>query len=266
MMLPKHDVYTAKIKNIDDKIPDIINLDTNTTLSAKMNEVKKEIPSITNLATTTALNDKINEVKKKIRIITNLATTTTTAPTAVENKIPNVSNLVKKTDYNTKIIEIEDKIAADHHHDKYITTQEFNKLISKYFTARLAQANLARKNDIANFVKKTDLNKNQFNELSRKVKTTATKGLTKDLINKCSILNGAKYFSSGLFQYYLVFIPAKEYIIYFSGTTRIDSWKSNGMPEENIENTIKSDSNFTPTFVDHHILPDINFKKMATVY
>ena len=31
------------------------------------------------------------------------------------------------------------------------------------------------------------------------------------------------------------------------------------MPEENIENITKSDSNFAPTFVDHHLLRDINF-------
>ena len=31
------------------------------------------------------------------------------------------------------------------------------------------------------------------------------------------------------------------------------------MPQENIENITKSDSNFAPTFVDHHSLPDINF-------
>ena len=31
------------------------------------------------------------------------------------------------------------------------------------------------------------------------------------------------------------------------------------MPDENIENVIKSDSNFTQTFVDHHILTDLNF-------
>ena len=36
------------------------------------------------------------------------------------------------------------------------------------------------------------------------------KGLTKDLINKFSILNGAKYFSSGIFQNYLVFTSAKK--------------------------------------------------------
>ena len=32
---------------------------------------------------------------------------------------------------------------------------------------------------------------------------------------------------------------------YFSGTTRIESRKSNGMSEENIENMTKSDSNCT---------------------
>ena len=48
-----------------------------------------------------------------------------------------------------------------------------------------------------------------------------TKGLTKDLVNKFNIYNGAKYFSSGIFQNYLVFPPAKEYIKYFSGTTQI---------------------------------------------
>ena len=81
------------------------------------------------------------------------------------------------------------------------------------------------------------------------------------MINKFSILNGAKYFSSGIFQNYLVFMPAKKYIKYFSGTTRINSWKYNGMSEENIENITKSDSNFAPTFVDHHVLPDINFNE-----
>ena len=37
-----------------------------------------------------------------------------------------------------------------------------------------------------------------------------TKGLTKDLINEYKILNGAKYFSLGRFQNYLVFLPAKN--------------------------------------------------------
>ena len=80
----RKDVYNAKIKTIEDKIPGITNLATNTTLNAKLNEIKVEIPSITNLATDASLNAKINEVRNKILNITNLAATA--ALTAVENK------------------------------------------------------------------------------------------------------------------------------------------------------------------------------------
>ena len=59
---------------MEDKIPDIVNLATETTHNAKINQVKGEIPNITNLATKTGLND-VNDV---------------------ENKIPSVSTLVKK--------------------------------------------------------------------------------------------------------------------------------------------------------------------------
>ena len=51
----KKDVYNAKIKNIDDEIPDITNLATTTALNAKINEVIKKIPNTTNVATTNAL-------------------------------------------------------------------------------------------------------------------------------------------------------------------------------------------------------------------
>ena len=159
-------------------------------------------------------------------------------------------------------------MTMDHDHDKYITTKDFTKLTLENFTVRLAQANLASKSDIANFVKKTDLdnklkkitsNKNELNELSKKVKAILTERLTNHLINKFSILNGAKYFSSGILQTYLVFIPARKWIKHFSGTTWIDSWKSNEISEENFKNITKSSSNFAPTFVDHHLLPDIYF-------
>ena len=73
------------------------------------------------------------------------------------------------------------------------------------------------------------------------------------------MLIGAKYFSSGIFQSYLVFIPGKKYIKYFTDTNWIELWKSNGMSEESIKNITKSHSNVAPTFVGHHVLPDINF-------
>ena len=98
--------YDTKIKNIEDKMPDISNLATKTNLNTKINEVKNEIPSITGLATTSAL-------------------------TAVENKIPSISNLVKKTDYDTKVTEIEKKL-TDHNHDKYIDTSRFNTLTTNF--------------------------------------------------------------------------------------------------------------------------------------
>ena len=37
------------------------------------------------------------------------------------------------------------------------------------------------------------------------------------------------------------------------------------MSEENIENITKSDSNIAPTFVDHHVLPDINFNERCLI-
>ena len=55
------------------------------------------------------------------------------------------------------------------------------------------------------------------------MKAISTKGLTKDLTNNFCIFNAAKDFSSGAFQNYLVFIPAKKCINYFDDTTPIDS-------------------------------------------
>ena len=77
----------------------------------------------------TDYNTKITEWESKIPDISNLARKT--ALTTLENKIPSVSNLVKKTDYNTKVTEIENKL-NNHNHDKYIGTQEFNKLAADF--------------------------------------------------------------------------------------------------------------------------------------
>ena len=85
------------------------------------------------------------------------------------------------------------------------------------------------------------------------------------MINGYKIPNGTKYFSSGIFQNYLVFIPTKKHIKYYSSTTRINSWKSNGMSEENVENKTKLHSNFARIFVDHHVLPDINFNEHCLI-
>ena len=59
------------------------------------------------------------------------------------------------------------KIVDHDHNSKYITTQEFHKLIAENFAARLKQANLATKTDIDNFIEKTDFG-SKLKNLSKK--------------------------------------------------------------------------------------------------
>ena len=113
-------------------------------------ELENKIPNVTDFVK----EAKLTELENKIPDISNLATKT--ALTAIENKIPSVSNLVKKTDYNTKVTEIENKL-NNHNHDKYIDTQEFNKLTADVFNARIAQANSITKTDFD--IKLSSLNK-----------------------------------------------------------------------------------------------------------
>ena len=56
--------------------------------------------------------------------------------------LPNVSNLVKKkTDSETNGNDIEKKVTDHDHSNNYITTTEFNKLMSEKFATKLKQAN-----------------------------------------------------------------------------------------------------------------------------
>ena len=181
---------------MDDKlVTKVNNIDTNgfalktkyytdkSDLERKISEADKKIPDTSGLVKKTDYNAKIPEIEGKIASISGLATTT--ALTVVENKTPGVSNLVKKTDYNPKINEIEKKI-TDHNHDKYITTPKFNKLKAENFAARLAEANLATKSDIAYFVNKTD-----FDEKLKNLNKNVTSNKTKDLLvaNELKITN-----------------------------------------------------------------------------
>ena len=64
-----------------------------------------------------------------------------------------------------------------------------------------------------NLVKDRQTDKSDFIGPCQNNSEGLTKGLTKDLINKFSILNGANIFSLGISQNYLLFIPAKTYIL-----------------------------------------------------
>ena len=65
-------------------------------------------------------------------------------------------------------------------------------------------------------------------------------------MNKSSILNGEKYFSSNGLQIYLVFISARRIEIISNNTSNIKSWCSIGMLQESIKNPHTSDIGFAP--------------------
>ena len=69
---------------------------------------------------------------------------------------------------NTKITEVENKIPD---HAKYITTQQFNKLTTKNFEARLKQADLVNKTDfdnkITSFNRKSTSSKTKYLHFKR---------------------------------------------------------------------------------------------------
>ena len=102
------------------------------------------------------LNDVVkNEVVKKT-IITTIIIIIITTIIITTIITTDTSNLVKNN-CNTRNNEIEEEITYPDH-DKYITIQEFNKLTSENFAAKLKQANLACKTDtpdITGFVKKS---------------------------------------------------------------------------------------------------------------
>ena len=167
---------------------------------------------------------KLTELEKEIPDISNLATKTALA--TVENKIPSVSNLVKKTDYNTKVIEIENKL-NNHNHDKYIDTQEFNKLAADVFNARLAQANLITETDFD--VKLLKITQNKTKHL-----------LVENELNKLKTFDSSYFIRKSHFdedgtQDYLVFQPINKYFKVITNTDFVSSWKSKGLSNESIK-------------------------------
>ena len=194
MMQLKKTVYNklvAKVNTIDTS-DFVLKIKYN----ANKTELKNKIPSVSDFFK----EAKLTELENKIPNVNNLATKT--ALNAVENKIPSVSNLVKKTDYDTKVKEIENEL-NNHNHDKYIDTQEFNKLAADVFNARLAQANLITK---TNFDAK-------LSNLNRKITKNKTDHLlVQNELNKLktfdsSYYRGKNYFEENGAQNYLVFQP-----------------------------------------------------------
>ena len=136
----KKDVYDKLVAKVN-AIPSN-NIDTSKFVLKNMydtdkSELQNKTLDTSSLVKKTDYDSKVTDIGGKIPDVTNLATKTTLI--TVENKIPNVSSLVKKKDYDTKVTEIENEL-NNHNHDKYIDTQEFDKLAADIFNARIAEA------------------------------------------------------------------------------------------------------------------------------
>ena len=230
-----YDKLVAKVNAIP-----LNNIDTNDfVLKTKYNTDKIELEiKVSNIADFFK-EAKLTELENKIPDICNLATKTLL--TAEENKIPSVSNLVKKTNYNTKVTEIEKKLTY-HNDDKYIDTQEFNKLTAEVFNSRVAQAKLITKPDF--YPKLPSLNR----------KITANKSkhlLVENELNKLKTFDsnyfiGKSHFEEDDTQNYLVFQPINKYFKVITNTDYISSWKSKGLSAESIKPPTTSDNSLTP--------------------
>ena len=104
-------------------------------------------------------------------------------------------------------MKLKKKIIDHDNSTKYITTQEFNKLTSQNFVARLAYANLASKNDIANFVKNTDFD-DKLKKITKNITLNNSKhALVENELKKLqkfdsSLFIGQSYFSNEGAQLY----------------------------------------------------------------
>ena len=161
--------------------------------------------------------------------------------------MPNVSGLVTKTNYNTKISEIEKKI-TDHNHDEYVTTPEFNRLVTGNFKARLAQANLITKTDLD-----FELKKIYDRVTSNKTKHLLVENELKKLKTfDSSYFKGKSHFKEDGTQNYLVFQPIYRYFKRIAGVDSgncIYFWKSKGLYNERLNANTASDHSITPEVI-----------------
>ena len=137
-------------------------------------------------------------------------------------------------------------------HSKYITTPTFNKLTAENFAARLAQANLASKNHMANFDKKKDFD-DKLKYLGKKLfqikqnlyllKMNSFKKITFGL----SLFIGKSCFNNDGAELYLIPQPLYYTLRRRDDTEKVVSWKSKGLPTEKLTTLTTDDNSFPPS-------------------
>ena len=128
-------------------------------------------------------------------------------------QIINTSDSVKKADYYTKIEEFENKIPG---HEKYITTNDFNKFLGTIFDERLKQAKLATGNDLNTVVKRAIKNEEKIEKLQT---------------FHLSYFLGKHFFGDDGFQNMFAHEPTFSTLFFFfsKGSDFAIAWKSEGL-------------------------------------
>ena len=113
VILLKNTNYNTKITELENKIHDISNLATKTTLTT----VENEIPSVSNLVKKTDYDTKVTEIEKKITDHNHDKFITTpefnTLATNVFNTRIAQANLITKTDFDVKLSTLNRKITSN---------------------------------------------------------------------------------------------------------------------------------------------------------
>ena len=106
-------VTEAKLTELEKKIPDIINLATNTTLTT----VENKIPDVSNLVKKTDYNTKVTEIENKLNNHNHDKYITTpefnTLAASVFNARLAQANLITKTDFDAKLSSLNRKITGN---------------------------------------------------------------------------------------------------------------------------------------------------------
>ena len=214
LMLLK-DVYNAKINNIEDKIPDMTNLATNTNLNAKINEIRNKIPRITYLSTTAAL-------------------------TTVENKMPNVSDLFKKQimmqKYQKWKINILLLLIIISSRVIHLMQRQQKKLVNEYDLNEKIKT-LATKEEIKTLATNAELKSEQDR-------------IVKLQVCDLSLFTFTGYFVNDGLQNYLVFQPIHKTIRTFSGLPhKVSEWESKGLSNEKFTPPYTVDKSLSPKLI-----------------
>ena len=223
-------VKEGKITNIDNKIPDITDLATKS--------------SITSLLPTSTFNSKITEIENKIKTVENKISSINklaikTELTNVENKIPSTDGFVYKSDYSTEITSIKNDYVIN-----VALDSKLNDLKSQH---------------IADEVKKVDdkTNKNASDILGFESRLKQNEDIVEEGQREDSFTRGFYYY---LQENYLVY-ECRTFSFKKDNNDKLTTWKSTGIDNLSVDSDLKAvpDATFLLPSLDNNGRMNVKF-------